>query len=162
VYFPYGKNESKFSKSIDRNLPLLKEQRKDIFEIIENLQDYKRSGENKFLLELCDMTNANKHSQLSEATRKDHKGISIGNYISVDDTSTVNVKDSTFDGVPSGNFSIEKGEVKGEINEVLKSKIVKWKDGKYIFKDNNKEIIDFLSQCHNEVNNFYQSLYKIL
>lgn len=68
VYFPYGKDEHDFLNSVKKNLPALKEQRIDLFELVERLQPHSCGSD--WLYELCRHTNFNKHNRLSAQLRK--------------------------------------------------------------------------------------------
>ncbi|MEH7131025.1 hypothetical protein V7103_22810 [Neobacillus drentensis] len=160
VYFPYGKNKNKFKESIERNLPGMP--LGVLYNLIEDLQDYKRSEEDKFLLLMCSLTNENKHNHLSRNQRKGKKYIKVGNFIMADETSTVVVNNSFINGVPTGNFKIKNANIEGDINPLLLRDAIKWESGTYVFKDTNKAIISFLNFCLEEVNKFSILLYKEL
>ncbi|GAQ17618.1 ribonuclease R [Oceanobacillus picturae] len=49
VYFPYGDKKEKFDSSINKNLPGLRSTHPSIYRLIEELQDYKRFNDKKFL-----------------------------------------------------------------------------------------------------------------
>ena len=78
-YFPFGKDESTFIKSANKNLPGLVTQRLDIYGLLESLQPHK-SGDD-WLPVLCSKTNFNKHNGLSKQLRKNSSSskIVIGN-----------------------------------------------------------------------------------
>ncbi|MGD6832564.1 hypothetical protein ACQCT5_10395 [Sutcliffiella halmapala] len=162
VYFPYGKKKEDFLKSLKKNLPNLDKQDLRIYELIENLQDYKRQPFKKFLSYMCKITNHNKHNQLSESVRQSTKELSIGSYIKVDDSSSVTVENCIFDGVPSGNFKIENGEIKGAINPRLLSQVIIVENGSFVFKDSSNDVIEFLNLCIDEVENYVVNFYEIL
>jgi hypothetical protein len=84
VYFPYGKDEKCFTSSVNKNLPALKEQAPEVFNLVENLQPHK-SGDD-WLYVLCKHTNFNKHNRLSGQVRKNSSASSmrLGNVIRVE------------------------------------------------------------------------------
>lgn len=67
-YFPYGKDEESFLKSLNENLPGLKIQRPDLLAIVESIQPH-RCGET-WLSDLCSYANFNKHNRLKPQIRK--------------------------------------------------------------------------------------------
>jgi hypothetical protein len=77
IYFPYGKTEEEFQKSLNRNLPGISE---DLRTIIESLQPHRSGAE--WLLELCEHTNFNKHRALTRQERKQSEpSTRVGNLI---------------------------------------------------------------------------------
>ncbi len=160
VYFPYGKDKNLFKENIEKNLPGLPIGK--IYNLIEDLQDYKRSPEDRFLLQMCSLTNENKHNQLSSNQRIVHKSISIGNLIRGDGNSEITFSNCVFNGVPSGTFKIMKGNIEGDIHPVLLKDVIKWESGTYVFKDTNIVVVPFLNLCLTEVKSFYISLYNEL
>lgn len=163
VYFPYGKSTRMFRSSVSSNLPGLKSSDEQIYNLIENLQDYKRNGENTFLSYMCKLTNENKHVSLSESERQSRDLISIGGgAIVVDSTSSVVVSNSNFNGIPSGNFKVENGQITGNINPLLLSETFQYEEGEYVFKDTRRNVIEFLETSLNEIKHFTNNFYKIL
>lgn len=160
VYFPYGKNEDVFKQSVKKNFLGISDV--IINRLITDLQDFRRFQKKKFLTYMCKLTNDNKHDQLTEPTRQSDKGISIGSHIKVDERSTVTVINSTFDGIPSGNFTIKNAKIYGDINQVLLGKVLKWDNGSFVFTDTKLNVVDFLRLCLKEIKDFYLSLYKRL
>lgn len=160
VYFPYAKDKNLFKENIEKNLPGLPIGK--IYNLIEDLQDYTRSPEKRFLLQMCSLTNENKHNQLTSNQRKVHKSISIGNFIRVDGNSEITLSNCVFNGVPSGTFKIKNGNIEGNINPILLKDVIKWESGTFVFKDTNIEIVPFLNLCQTEVKSFCISLYNEL
>ncbi len=81
-YFPYGKNIDDFYKSLNKNLPGLKEQRPDLLSVVESIQPYVCGDD--WLTELCAHTNFNKHNRLKPQVRKDSP------------SNTINIADGVF------------------------------------------------------------------
>ncbi|MGG4166830.1 hypothetical protein ABEW00_05000 [Rossellomorea vietnamensis] len=160
VYFPYGKDEPIFLKNLENNLPNLSND--SVFKLIEGLQDFKRFNKQKFLNYMCSLTNENKHNQLSEYQRKSDKSLSIGNAVLVDGSSKVTIKNCSFNGIPSGDFTIVNGNIEGNINSLLLKDVVQWDNGSYVFKDTKMRVTTFLKLCLTEIKQFQKSLYKII
>lgn len=68
IYFPYGETEKKFESSVERNLPGLAEQAPVLYGLVESVQPH--LCKDKWLLELCNATNFNKHNRLSNQVRR--------------------------------------------------------------------------------------------
>lgn len=68
VYFPYGKTEEDFNRSVKRNLPAVQDQFHEVYELIESLQAYKCGSD--WLVWLCSSSNFNKHDRLSKQVRR--------------------------------------------------------------------------------------------
>jgi len=163
VYFPYGRTTKIFRSSVSSNLPSLKSSDEEIYSLIENLQDYKKHKGNAFLSYMCKLTNENKHVSLSENERQVRDLISIGGgAIVTDSTSTVTVSNSIFNGIPSGDFTVRKGQIIGNINPALLSETFQYQEGEYVFKDTKRNVLEFLETSLNEIKDFTNNLYKIL
>ncbi|PJN90974.1 hypothetical protein [Bacillus sp. mrc49] len=160
VYFPYGKDVAAFNQSIEKNLPGLSDTL--IRNLILGLQDFSKFKNEKFLSYMCKLTNENKHDQLTEPSRQINKGISIGGFLSADESSTIIVNGATFNGLPTGNFAIRNASIEGDINPVLLSEVLKWENGFFVFEDQNLNVINFLRLCLEEIQDFCASFYKRL
>jgi len=68
VYFPYGQRENHFKKSIKRNLPSLKEEIPEIYNLLRNIQPF--VSNDNWVVDLCSLTNDAKHNQLSKTINK--------------------------------------------------------------------------------------------
>jgi hypothetical protein len=164
VYFPYGEIKKTFRSSVSRNLPGLKSADQQVYNLVENLQDYKEDKEKVFLTYMCKLTNDNKHDDLSDSQRKSSTYINIGKgAIVVDDKSkNIHINGGSINGTPLGNFSINNGEIHGNINSRILSEIVKYEEGEYVFNNNKRNVIEFLQLCLDEIIQFTDDLYKIL
>jgi len=162
VYFPYGKNKRSFEKSIRSNLPGLNSNDR-IYRIIEEIQDYKRVDNKKFLYYMCSLTNENKHNHLSEqGWHSNGTTVEIGKFLKTQNSNVV-IRGGTYNGIPLGNFEINKnGEIKGNINPSILSQIVTYDEGVAVFKDSGKNVVEFLGLCLKEINEFYNVLYAIV
>ncbi|GAA5416188.1 hypothetical protein Pryu01_01220 [Paraliobacillus ryukyuensis] len=161
VYFPYGHRRDIFERNIHNNFPGLRSDN-SVYKLIEKMQDYNRPYDKKFLSYMCDITNQNKHDKLSTHDRSSSTTINIGDFISATNTNII-IKDSYFDGIPSGDFKIKSdGTLEGDINPLLRSQLTVVKEGYLVFKDSNKKVIDFLELCLKEIRFFYTQFYKLI
>lgn len=122
VYFPYGKNEQDFLVSTKKNLPALKEQRSDIFSLIERLQPHACGDD--WLYELCKHTNFNKHNRLSHQVRKNSSKstTTFGNILRMDGAGAATFQDCYVGNQPmakNGTFVFSSGRKVAEMNEDL-------------------------------------------
>lgn len=78
-YFPYGRDERAFIKSVERNLPGLCGQRPEIYSLVDSIQPH-RCGDS-WLYDLCEKTNINKHRRLTKQIRRNSESsiVNIGN-----------------------------------------------------------------------------------
>ncbi|MED4057573.1 hypothetical protein [Niallia taxi] len=160
IYFPYGKKKFQFERSIRFNLPKLYRNR-EVYKLLENLQDFKRSREDQFLYYMCFLTNENKHEEISKQGRK-ITGTNIGGLIEISNNAHVNINGLNINGVTLGNFSVEQGEITNPSNPELFSQIFIYKEGYLVFKDSDKPVLLFLKQCLEEVDKFQNELYKLI
>ena len=79
VYFPYGDTKENFKGRINQNLPAIRSEYPKIYDYIEHLQPHKNNGD-KWLVDMCRMTNDAKHKGLLEAKNKgnDHVLVDAG------------------------------------------------------------------------------------
>jgi len=162
VYFPYGKTKKIFRSSVSQNLPGLKSNDEQVYNLVEALQDYNRTSEKVFLSYMCKLTNENKHNSLSEHQRQSIKFTNIGNFVKVDDTSSVNFHNCVFNGKPTGDFIIQNGKISGRINPQLLSEVFQYEEGEYVFKDTKKSVVDFLMLSLLEIKQFTNNLYVVI
>jgi len=102
-YFPYGRDEAEFTKSAAKNLPGLQLQRPNVYALIESIQPH-ICGD-KWLPELCSVTNFNKHRGLSKQVRANSKSsdVVVGGGAIVMRNAGSNSFSGFINGVPIGN-----------------------------------------------------------
>lgn len=176
VYFPYGDTIENFEKSINQNLPDLQSEYPILYDGIEHLQPHKNNGD-KWLVDMCRMTNDAKHKGLLEVKNKgnDHVvlssgGIPIFGFVDCEDSFMVgpricvrNKDGSLTDQGMIGEYHIdgENVEVIEENNPLVDFSIVEKKklviDGKTPI-----EVIPFLEKCFNKISQFSTDVYTQL
>ncbi|MGE8049674.1 hypothetical protein ACQKPT_15400 [Pseudomonas monteilii] len=167
-YFPYGKNEIVFLKSIDKNLNGLATQSPDIFQLVLSLQPHICGS--SWLTDLCEMTNHTKHRNLGIQKRinSPQGSVTVGNLFKVSGGSQIILDGAMIDGevindgapVTLTDTSSEK-EIKnifGGIAEVSKS--YDW----VIFEMNDYpgDVLEFLKVSSSNVKDFVGMLNKII
>ncbi|EJS65821.1 hypothetical protein CN425_02245 [Bacillus cereus] len=162
VYFPYGSTTKIFRSSVSRSLPGLMSSNAQVYSLVEGLQDYKRDKEKEFLTYMCRETNYNKHDDLSENERQSTMYTQIGSAAKIGQGASVLFQDCVINGVPTGTFSVENGQIRGNINPRLLGEIVQYEEGQYVFKGTKRSVVQFLQFSLNEIKQFVDDLYKIL
>ncbi|MFS8606332.1 hypothetical protein LRO89_27580 [Priestia megaterium] len=162
VYFPYGKYRKIFKSSVSKNLPGLKNSDPVIYNLLESIQDYQKESDNVFLTYMCKLTNDNKHDDLTENERKSNLYTNVGNIARVAQGGQITFNNCSFDGVPSGNFSIRNGKIEGNINPALLNQVFNYEEGHFVFKDTKKDVLIFLRLVLDEITNFVNDIYDTL
>ncbi|WP_130900532.1 hypothetical protein [Pseudomonas sp. Sample_11] len=101
-YFPYGKDQEGYLKSLKKNLPGLSVQRPDIESVIESVQPHKTGD--TWLSDLCSYTNFHKHDRLKPQVRVDSQSntVVLGGAVGFKDCDNITIIDSDFGGVIIG------------------------------------------------------------
>lgn len=75
IYFPYGRNEDTFRKSIGSSLPGLEVMSPSIYGLIKSAQPF--VSNNSWIYDLCEINNENKHDKLTPQTREEIETYSV-------------------------------------------------------------------------------------
>lgn len=177
VYFPYGDTIENFKKSINQNLPAIQSEYPALYDHIEQLQPHKNNGD-KWLVDMCRMTNDAKHKGLLEVKNKgnddvlvDARGIPFCKIINAGNMEVLLEGNKFFsendDGSVTnlgtmGKYHVEGTEVKViEKDDLVSFSIVEEKklviDGETPF-----EVIPFLEKCFNKISQFSTNVYAQL
>jgi hypothetical protein len=99
VFFPYGKDEAHFLASVKRNLPGVDLQAPKLYEIISSAQPH--SCADSWLIDLCIVSNFNKHNGLSRQSRQvsDNSTITLGDVAKVSGNAAITIGECYQDGV---------------------------------------------------------------
>ena len=167
IFFPYGINRDYFNKSLNKNLPGVKNSKPKFHILIASLQPHKCN--NNWLIDLCNQTNFNKHNKLSSQTRKNSSKsfTSIGNLAKIDSSSSIQFDNCMYNGMPlgqtepviiDGEMSVE--EVKSSIGiPIPVSKEFDWVEFRFensaidtlgLIKKSNTYISNYISKLKNE------------
>lgn len=160
IYFPYGKDPSKFQDAVNKNLPNLNRYRPDIYELIEGLQDFKM-GSNKFLQDMVELTNKYKHKGVVKPQRKNKRVVGIGG-IQTDEFSSIIINNCNVNGNHIEHVEIKYGDIYGELSDSIKPLVFRHNLGFYTFPGKEYDVIGFMRLCHQEIEQFYEKFYNIL
>lgn len=170
VYFPYGKDEVSFLKSVKSNLPALREQAPLLFDLIESIQPYV-TGES-WLSELCAVSNFNKHNGLSGQLRKNSPGnrIELGQRgFAFGNVGKVTITNSSIGGLPVGknrdvtfSSSSSTSHIRDQLSEGISFKRefdwvefhidITGSDALLMLKKAHCVVSDFVEKAHQEIN----------
>jgi hypothetical protein len=167
VYFPYAKKEFSFSdfqsgKFIDKNIPGLLNNRPDIVKKIESYQCF--SGlENEWLPLFMNLTNENKHQNLTPQTRKEYKELNISSgkarltlssnaNIVLGRNATMRIGDS---GVIPGGQTISTNSPARAFGSI-KQNITTWVS--FVFQSNGEEVLPLLEKSLNGIDKIVSEL----
>lgn len=160
-YFPYADNQTDLDKNIQKRLPNLKMERPDIYVEIVNLHNF--INNNKWLKNLCDLTNGVKHHKAIDVNTDEVVNINVDGvpFMRVSN-STVRVNGAKINGKKIDDFVIKNDEIhitkKGEIP--INFRITR--DRKIIKGGIEVDLIGFLEECIDKIDDFIKSLYKKL
>ena len=141
IYFPYGQKENHFKISIKRNLPNLKKDMPELYDLIESIQPFKLK--NNWIVDLCELTNEAKHNNLSKT--KDDKSITVKNKLgNITASKNLVMQNNYVNGIKQDDIFFDGEEVRvveniGESEITIKNKIK--------FHGKELEIVPFLTNC---------------
>ena len=166
-YFPYGKDEDSFLKSVSRNLPGLAQQRPDLLALVESIQPY--SCGDSWVSDLCSHTNFNKHNRLTPQARKNSPSSTIdigGGLIAIRNSSNVNLS-GVLNGVlisahpVSLSNSMSAYELRGKINSAIDvRKEYDWVE--FHFEGSINDVHKFLILCRRNVEQYVVELEALI
>lgn len=167
IYFPYGSTEEEFEKSIKRNLPDLALYFSNIYMEIKRIQKFDCG--NDWLIKLCNLTNDAKHNNAIDIRRDEEviKSVSIkagGMNLAHFGGSCSNIKftNTRINGRLMDDFIYDQGKVqiikKGDVS--VDYKITK--DRKIIVGNDQIDLLPFLEECIENIEEFVSCLYKLL
>jgi hypothetical protein len=164
VYFPYGKTEEDFNRSLGKNLPALKEQAPNLFELVEALQPHKCGSE--WLYELCRHTNFNKHDRLSPQKRENssNSNTSLGCIVKNYGNATSSFTDCSYNGLPmaiGGTLEVSANRRVSEIKKDLFVPIPVLREFDWVeFKIDGSlfDILALIKTSHSEISKFTKEL----
>lgn len=164
VYFPYGKDNKIFKKTLNKNLPELDDKYKPFLESIQP-----HSCGNNWLLHLCKTTNFNKHTELQQQDRKNSEKSTtkLGNLVHMNGGSSITIGKLFVDGVhanPTGPLVLNKDKPVSEIRNELAIDIPverKYEWVKFILKGTSTDVKDLLALAHVEISLLVSEIYAV-
>ena len=168
VYFPYGKTDEIFQKSVKKNLPALREQAPNLYALIESIQPFISGSD--WLLELCGHTNFNKHDRLSPQVRRNSPSSSttFGNIAKVESGGTIILDGANWGGVPmskNGKLTISRdrtvAEMRAEIS--IPVPLVREFDWvKFEIDGSLHDILDLIKNSHARISSYISQLNEMI
>lgn len=166
-YFPYGETLTKLEESAQKNLPLLRAERPEIFDEIKKLHNF--DNNNSWLKIFCDLTNYTKHKDgldiKSDQEVVNSVLVSAGgvNLLRASgQSSNIVFKGCRVNGVLMDDFIVNNGSVevtkKGDIP--INFRITK--DRKILIGENQMDLLPFLDTCITNIDSFIKTLYEKL
>lgn len=147
VYFPYGQRENHFKKSIDKNLPKLKELNDSLYAVIENEQPFK--SHDNWIVDLCSLTNEAKHNHLSKTENQKTVSIRQGNFINIEGGRNIILSNNYANGVRLDDVFVNNN---GDVNIVKHSgTTLVIENNRILFDGKAVEVIPFLDRCHEKI-----------
>jgi hypothetical protein len=168
LYFPYGKTEALFKKSVERRrLSTLANTKPKLYSLIESLQPHKCN--NDWLIELCKQTNFNKHDRLSSQVRENSKEstINIGRAVRIDgngDGGVCTFVDCNFNGIPVGHGkpAVISGDMSAkQVQEIIGAPIPITKEFEWVefrFEDSTIDTLMLIEKAYTEISKYISSL----
>jgi len=165
-YFPYGKNQSIFEARISENLALLKKTKPSIYRLILGLQPF--SAGDKWLSELCDLTNTAKHIRpltFDRENSKENVTRVLNGLLGITEKASL-----TFDGLTirgkqgSRTFheavTINGSESESDIRQKLSPFSVnrEYENVKFKFTGSPEDALDLIKRSHCHINIFVENL----
>lgn len=164
LYFPYGKDEATFKKSVKNHLPNLETLAPRVFHIYESVQPHK--SQESWLIDLCDHTNFNKHDSLTKPERVNSPSglTSIGDMGILKGVGTVTFTNSYIGGAPVGfnqplviNNSIPISEMQKQLPSHMKvAREFDWVE--FRFPGTPIDALALISKAYTEICSFVEKL----
>lgn len=166
-YFPYGDTPESLDAAIQKNLPLLKVEKREIFDAILKLHNFESGGQ--WLKNLCDLTNHAKHKDAIEIKSDQEKvravmvaagGSNFGRICG--ESSNITVTNCFVKGKKIDDFVVDKGTVKITKKGELPIDVKITKDRKILVGDQQLDLLLFLKTSIYKIESFINNLYKII
>lgn len=159
IYFPYGKKAQNFRSSAGKYFRNLKNINPEVYNLLESIQPYKCGSD--WLIELCELTNHNKHNSLSRQERIDRGAVSILGLAYIENSKNVHISNNYINGVHQGSDIIIDNNGKAIYDKEtvnLQVEQINWVEFK--FEDTNIGVKEILKESLSEIEKFVESLYK--
>lgn len=160
VYFPYGKDKSIFTKSLNKNLPEVDAKFRDK---IESIQPH--SCGDRWLIHLCKVTNDHKHDQLQEQTRvnsPESMTVLGKGAAAVDGTGKIYMGGAIMNGkkMPEDYVLTADKPVNAlqQGHSVLVERKYEWV--KFVIKGTDIDVLDLLKKSHRNIRDFSHAIYE--
>ena len=165
VYFPYGKDSGLYLNSLRQNLPGLDPK---YHPVLESLQPHSCGDE--WLIQLCHVTNFNKHVRLQEQERENspESVTTVGSNIArFGPGSSITIGELIVDGVrvnPTGPLHLDGSRPVAEIQSEVRSDIhvrreYRWV--KFVLMGSGVDVLELLQKSHDRIRQFTNEVYAL-
>lgn len=162
IYFPYGKKPQNFRASLGNNFKKFNEIDIDMYDLLESIQPYKSN--NNWLIDICLLTNTNKHNRLGKQVREDNSLLRVNNVNvirNVGKSSHIELINCNFNGKHVNNIVMDKGRIiKCDGNLDSKIELINWVEFK--FQDTDIDILNLLCTGIENIKRLKDNIYNIL
>ncbi|EHK2365380.1 hypothetical protein ACV3Z6_01310 [Clostridium perfringens] len=161
IYFPYGKKPQNFRANLGNNFKKFKDKNGDVYALVESVQPYKCND--TWLVDLCNLTNINKHDNLSSQRREDYHRYNIQGIglFQMNNQGTVIMRNNIVNGIPQGSDIVIKGKdilTDGKINlDIIRIDWVEFK-----FENTNIDVLKLLNKAYKEIFKLSKKIYEII
>ena len=170
IYFPYKKDKASFDDAINKTFKNIEKLNVDVYKAVESIQPHVFGSDT--LVDLCGLTNDNKHQNLTPQTKVAQPGMmNVGGLVAFGrGGGVVNFHNSRVNGLPIGKSSfvqiradMSDSEILDQLNPALSISITRI-GGRVQFKLNNSDhdALEFLSKSRLMVSGFVDRLYVII
>jgi len=147
TYFPYGQKENHFKKSIQRNLPFLKQSEPKVYDLLESIQPFR--SKHNWVVDLCSLTNDAKHNNLSKIENQKNVIVEQKGIARIEGGRNVVMSNNYVNGVRQDDVFIDGN---GEVNvEKYSETTIITSHNRIKFHGKELEIIPFLTYCEQEI-----------
>lgn len=158
VYFPYGQKHNHFKKSVQRNLPPLKKDDPQIYDLLESIQPFK--SKNNWVVDLCSLTNDAKHNSLSKTETQKSTVVEQKGFARIEGGRNISMHNNYVNGVRQDDVFIDSN---GGISIVKHSgTTIVTSNDRIKFHGKELEIIPFLTHCHLEIARLNKNIEPLL
>lgn len=158
VYFPYGQKENHFKKSVQRNLPPLRNDEPEIYNLLESIQPFK--SKKNWVVDLCSLTNDAKHNSLSKTETQKSTVVEQKGFARIEGGRNVVMRNNYVNGVRQDDVFIDGN---GGVNIVKHSgATIVTSNDRVKFHGKELEITPFLTHCHSEIAKLVKNIGPLL
>lgn len=153
-YFPYGRRENHFKKSVKKNFPTLDQHLPQLFKVLQDVQPF-RSGDS-WLVDLCELNNKGKHEQLQKPTPTKYARVNVPGILDIE-SKTIVVQDGHIGDTEVANLIVLDGQV--VLNTTKGPPISVSFFDKFILPGKEMDALDFISRVEKSIGKLVQQIY---
>ncbi|CEG30033.1 hypothetical protein [Peribacillus simplex] len=162
IYFPYESSKNAFKTAIHKNFKGLRNKNSKVYDALESVQDF-NNPDSPWLTILCRRTNKVKHDKLLKQSRRDNHQVTIpglGKFKNNRNVVFENCTMVTDTAVIPIDFSIDhQGNITSNkpIDPRLSIEKIDWVT--FTIANTNRDVLEFLTQCRNEIGRMVEQIY---